>query len=157
MADLMDIAPSTAREVVKADGIRFVVRGLSTPEMAAILARFPDLVGLVAGGNFNVAKLFASISKAIGPIIAAGFGQLGKEESEQRASELSAEIQMDLVLAIWGLTFPKGLDSFVSKLTALLTGMVPGVGGGAKPIKLRLKASRSPSPNSSDSVSRQIM
>jgi hypothetical protein len=157
MADLMDIAPSTAREVLKIDGARLVVRGLNAPEMAAILARFPDIIVLAAGGNFNVAKLIGQVGQAIGPIIAAGFGQLGKEESEQRASEFSAETQMDLITAIWGLTFPKGLDSFVSKLTALLTGMAPGVGGGAKPIKVRLKPSRSPSQNSSDAASRQIM
>ena len=156
MADLMDIAPSTAREVVKLDGARYVVRGLNAPEIATILARFPDLVVLAAGGNFNVAKLIGQVGQAIGPVIAAGFGQLGKEESEQRANLLSAEAQIDLVTAIWRLTFEKGLDSFVSKLTALLTGMA-GVGEGGKPIKLRLKPSRSRSPNSSDTASPQIM
>lgn len=156
MAGLMDIAPSTAREVVKINGARFVVRGLNAPEIAAILARFPDLVVLAAGGNFNVAKLIGQVGQAIGPIIAAGFGQLGKEESEQRASQLSAETQMDLIIAIWGLTFEKGLDSFVSKLTALLTGMAGG-GEGAKPIKVRLRKSPSPLPASSDTASHQIM
>ena len=156
MADLMDIAPSTAREVVKHDGARYVVRGLSWPELCVILSRFPDLVVLAAGGNFNAVKLISQVGQAIGPVIAAGFGQLGKEESEQRASQLSAEMQLHLVSAIWGLTFPKGLDSFVLKLTALLTGTA-GVGGGAKPIKLRLKGSRSASQSSSASASHQIM
>jgi hypothetical protein len=156
MADLLDIAPSTAREVIKHDGVRYVVRGLNFPEIAAIIARFPDLIVLFAGGDFNVPKLMGQVGQAIGPVIAAGFGQLDNEEIEQRASQLSAELQMDLVAAIWGLTFEKGLDSFVSKLTALLTGMAGG-GGGAKPIKVRLKPSRSPSRNSSESASRQIM
>src|SRR5262245_17219795 len=156
MADLLDISPASAREVVKHDGVRYVVRGLNTSEIAAILARFPDLVVVATGGNFNIAKLMGAVSQAIGPIIAAGFGQFGKEESEQRASQLSTEIQMDLIVAIWGLTFPKGLDSFVSKMTVLLTG-VAGVGGGAKPIKIRLKPTRSPSQNSSDAASPRIM
>ena len=43
MADLLDIAPSTAVEVVKIDGKRIKVRGVSVNAIASIVARFPEL------------------------------------------------------------------------------------------------------------------
>ena len=43
MADLLDIAPATAVEVVKIEGQRIVVRGLNGEDIAFIVARFPEL------------------------------------------------------------------------------------------------------------------
>ena len=50
MADLLDIAPSTAVEVVKIDGTRIKVRGVSVDAIASIVARFPEVKSLVNGG-----------------------------------------------------------------------------------------------------------
>ena len=48
MTDLLDIAPSTSVEVVKiAGGRRLTVRGLHGNDIAAIAARFPDLMAIV--------------------------------------------------------------------------------------------------------------
>lgn len=152
MADLLDIAPSTACEVVKFDGNRITVRGLSGSAIAAIVARFPDLSAVIGGGIAGT-RLIAQFGHAIGPIIAAGCGHLGDERYEQRAGELPIEVQLDLINAIIRLTFPKGPVSFVEKLSALLVGVDEGV----KPLKLRLRKSRSPSQSSSASASRQIM
>ena len=153
MADLLDIAPSTAREVLRIDGIRIVVRGLSGPAIAAIVARFPDLVILASGGGISGPRLIGQFGQAIGPIIAAGIDHLGDEKYEQRASELSVDDQLDLVNAIIRLTFKKGPVSFVEKLTALLMGADEGV----NPVKVRLRRSPSPSQPSSDTASHQIM
>jgi hypothetical protein len=155
MADLLDIAPSTACEVVRIDGTRIVVRGLHGDAIASIVARFPELgVLLGSGGNIGP-QLIDRFGSAIGPIIAAGCGHLGDEKYEQHASTLLVEYQLKLVKAIIGLTFPFGLASFIETVTALL---LPGADEEAKPvIKVRLKKSPSPSPPSSDTVSRPIM
>ena len=49
MADLLDIAPSTAVEVVKISGQRITVRGISVDAIASIVARFPGLKSLAVG------------------------------------------------------------------------------------------------------------
>lgn len=150
MADLLDIAPSTACEVVKINDKRIVVRGLHGDAIASIVARFPELGALLGGGNDIGPRLIERFGSSIGPIIAAGCGHLGDEKYEQHASTLLVEFQLKLVKAIIGLTFPNGLISFIETMTAL----VSGADEGAKPvIKVRLKKSPSPSPPSSDADS----
>jgi len=58
-----------------------------------------------------------------------------------------------LLRAIFGLTFPNGIGSFVEELTSL----IGGAGEGAKTVKVRLRKSPSPSPPSSDVDSRPTM
>jgi hypothetical protein len=151
MADLLDIAPSTACEVVKIEGKRIVVRGLHGDAIASIVARFPELGALVGGSSEIGPRLIERFGSSIGPIIAAGCGHLGDEKYEQHARTLLVEYQLKLVKAILGLTFPFGLTSFIEMVTALLL----GTDEGAKPvIKVRLKKSPSPSRPSSDADSR---
>jgi hypothetical protein len=154
MADLLDIAPSTACEVVKINGMRIVVRGLHGDAIASIVARFPELGALLGGGNDIAPRLIERFGNSIGPIIAAGCGHLGDEKYEQHAKILLVEYQLKLLKAIIGLTFPNGLASFIETVTALLA----GADEGAKPvIKVRLKKSPLPSQPSSDAASRPIM
>ena len=152
MADLLDITGLTACEVIKINGDRVTVRGLSGPTIAALVGRFPHLGAVVGGGAVGV-QLILQFGHAIGPIIAASVGHLGDEAYEKHASEFPVEVQLELIDAIKRVTFPKGLVSFAEKLTALLMGADEGV----KPLKLRLRKSRSPSQNSSDLASHQIM
>ena len=127
MADLLDIAPSTAVEVVKIDGRRIIVRGLHGNAIASIVARFPELGLLLGGGSANIGpRLIERFGDAIGPIIAAGCGHLGDEKYEQHAGTLLVEDQLKLLTAIIGLTFPKGMTSFIGTVTALLSGAGEG-------------------------------
>jgi hypothetical protein len=155
MADLLDIAPSTAVEVVKIDGLRVNVRGVSVDAIASIVARFPELKSLVDGGSGNsfLPRLIQGCGAAVGPIIAAGCGHLADETYEQHAASLLPEHQMKFLKAIFGLTFPNGIGSFVETLTSL----IGGAGEGAKPIKVRLRKSPSPSSPSPDADSRQTL
>lgn len=153
MAGLLDIAPATAREVLRINGVRVVVRGLNANAIASIVARFPDLGVLLGGGGFSGPRLIAQFGRAVAPIIAAGFGHLEDEAYEKHAGELSAEDQLELINAIVRLTFPKGPFSFVEKLTALLT----GDGEGEKPVKIRLRKSQPRSQDSSATASRPNM
>lgn len=148
MADLLDIAPTTAVEVVKINGQRIVVHGLRAPALASIAARFPKLIGLFLGG-FSIAdigpKFIAQFGEATGPIIAAGCGHLADEKYEQHAATvLLLEDQLRLVIAIIRLTFPNGFGFFVEMVASL-----SGAGEEAKVWKVRSKKSPSPSPPSS--------
>jgi hypothetical protein len=154
MADLLDIALSTAVEVVKIDGERFVVRGVSVDAIASIVARFPDLKMLATGEAGDVVqRLIMGCGVAAGPIIAAGFGHLGNEKCEQHAAKLLPEQQIKFLRAIFGLTFPNGIGSFVQELTSLMG----GASEGAKIVKVRLRQSPSTSLPSSDAASHPTM
>ena len=155
MADLLDIAPSTAVEVVKIDGHRVTVRGISVDAIAAIVARFPGLKSLASGdvGGDIVLRLIEGCGAAAGPIIAAGCGHLGDSKYEQLAAKLLPEHQLKFLRAIFGLTFPNGIGSFVQELTNL----IGGAGESAKVIKVRLRRSPSISPPSSDADSHPTM
>jgi hypothetical protein len=155
MADLLDIAPSTAVEIVKIDGQRVMVRGVSVDAIASIVARFPELKSLINGGfgDSIIPRLIEGCGAAIGPIIAAGCGHLGEERYEQRAAALLPEQQIKFIRAIFGLTFPNGIGSFVQELTSLIGGASEEV----KPVRVRLKTSPLPSPQSSDADSHPTM
>lgn len=152
MADLLDIAPSTSVDVVRIGEHRVRVRGVSVNAIAAIAARFPALKTIATetpGDNF-MSLMIAGCGAAIGPIIAAGCGHPGDEQYEKRAEALLPEEQLKLLRAIFGLTFPNGIGSFVEELTRLIGGASEGA---PKVVKLRLKKSPSPSPLSSDPAS----
>jgi hypothetical protein len=155
MADLLDIAPSTAVEVVKINGLRVKVHGVSVDAIASIVARFPELKSLASGasGDNFLPRLIQGCGAAVGPIIAAGCGHLTDEAYEQHAAKLLPEHQMKFLKAIFGLTFPNGIGSFVEDLT----GLIGGAGEGAKTVKVRLRKSPSPSSPSDDADSHQTL
>jgi hypothetical protein len=156
MADLLDIAPSTACEVVKIDGHRIIVHGVSVDAIASIVTRFPGLKSLASGdvGGDIVLRLIEACGAAAGPIIAAGCGHLGNPKYEELAAKLLPEYQLKFLRAIFGLTFPNGIGSFVQELTGLMTGADEGA---ARVVKVRLKRSPSTLQRSSDAVSRPTM
>src|SRR5262245_2116421 len=153
MADLLDIAPSTAIESVRVNGgTRLIVHGLNANAIASIAARYPKVVGLFLGGTGTAdlqPQLIGQLGEAVAPIIAAGCGELANEEAERRANNLLLEDQLKLFKAIWTLTFPNGLDAFLKALASLTD-----AGEGAKVVKVRLRQSRSLSQPSSDAASR---
>jgi hypothetical protein len=155
MADLLDIAPSTAVAIVTVNERRIKVRGVSIDTIASIVARFPELKMLFNGsGGDIVPRLIAGCGAAVGPVIAAGCGHAGEEEYEQRAASLLPEQQLKFVRAIFGLTFPNGIGSFVEELSSLIGGESEGA---AKVVKMRLKKSPLASPDSSDAASHPTM
>jgi hypothetical protein len=155
MADLLDIAPSTAVEVVKIEGKRVIVHGLHGNAIASIVARFPELGMLLGGASANLGpRLIERFGSAIGPIIAAGCGHLGDEKYEQHAGTLLVEYQLRLLKAIIGLTFPNGITSFIEVMMTLMIGVVEKK---AKVITVRLRKSPSPSLPSSATDSRPTM
>ena len=143
--DLLDIAPATSVVSVKlSDGQRLVVRGLNANAIAAIAARFPNLIAAFATAGDNVVMLISSFGIATGPAIAAGCGHLGDDKAEAIANGLLAEDQMKLLKAIYGLTFPNGLGVFVDQVTAMIAPT-----DDTQKVRIRLKKSPSASPHSS--------
>jgi len=154
MSDLLDIAPATSVAVVKIDGHRQIVRGISISAIASIVARFPVLKSVATGGAVSnedfIAKLIVGCGAACGPIIAAGCGHLGDAEYEERANALLPEQQLKFIAPIVELTFPNGIGSFFESLMRL-------IGGATKEadvvkVKIRSRQSRSTSPPSSATV-----
>lgn len=158
MADLLDIADSTAVESVRINGGgRLVVRGLNANAVASIAARYPKVIAMFVGG-FSGADLLQSqvmlqFGAAVAPVIAAGCGNLADEEAERRANNLLLEDQAKLFWAIWGLTFPNGLNAFLQ----VLASFTPSTEEGAKIYRVRPKRSPSSSQPSSEEASRLPM
>lgn len=151
MADLLDIVPQTAVEVVKFDGHRIKVRGVSIPMMATLISRFPKLKDAILSGD--MLRLMEGVGSATSAIIAAGCGRLGDAEYEQSVDTLLPEHQLKLLKAIIGLTFPNGIGPFLEELAILMNGPSEE----AKTIRVRFKTSPSISPASSAEVSRPTM
>lgn len=162
MADLLDIAPVTQSEAVWIGDKRLTVRALSPNAIASIIARFPEIKSVVAGGGDDIIlSLIRFCGNAIGPIIAAGCGHLEDDAQERAATNMTLEQQAKFLTAIWRVTFPNGIGSFVEAMTILINNMF-GMGEGAKPIKIRsrniLRTSRSPSsPSAGEPVSPPTM
>lgn len=157
MADLLDIAPSAAVQVVEIDGQSITVRAISFDAIASIVVRFPTLKMLMKDGFGDdfLPRLMLGCAASIGPIIAAGCGHLADEAYERRARDLSLQQQVKFLKAILQLSFPNGLGSFAEELTGLFNSLVGSEG--AKPIKMRSRNSRSGSQPSLDEASLQTM
>jgi hypothetical protein len=155
MADLLDIAPTTASEVVKINGDPLTVHSLGAPAIASLAVRFPDVIPILFGTSAgNIGGKIGQLGNAVGPIIAAGCGHLGDEKYEQyAATAFLLEDQLRLVIAVIGITFPNGLGFFEEMVERVNRFTSAAVGEAKKTYKVRLKGSPSPSPSLSDEVS----
>lgn len=121
MASLLDIVPT--RITVPVGTTTIEVSDIPFEDLVEILTRFPEVVGLFMGqGRDNpelVGQLLFKAPKAVGAIIAAGIGKLGDEAEEKAARRLSVEAQLDLLVAIYKATMPRGPRPFVVRLKAL--------------------------------------
>ena len=101
MADLLDIAPSTAVEVVKIDGAaHYGARPARRMPSHPLWRAFPNHwnVAWWSGAAISGRELIEQFGAAIGPIIAAGCGHLGDEKYEQHAEPaLLLEDQLKLI------------------------------------------------------------
>src|SRR5215831_7101313 len=145
----LDNGPCVIRQRYRINNQRILVHPVSVQAMATLIQRFPELRQIANGkdGTDLVTQLVIGCGKAVGPIIAASCGYLGDEDREMAAANLPPDDQLELLEAIFSVTFPNGIGSFVARLTNLM-----GAGNveRAKVWKVRLKKSPSTSPASSD-------
>src|SRR5580765_7778572 len=139
MTDLLDIAPATpTKNVTLSDGTDVTVHCLNFGQIAALAARFPKLIALLALGESAIPQLISGGGALLAPIIAAGCGHFGDEKAERIAATLLPDDQMKLFEAIYWLTYPNGIGAFLETMASLATGPVKQTD---KRVKVRLKNS----------------
>ena len=127
MAGLTDIIPPS--EVVH--GV--TLRGISFKAVADLFGRFPEIGAVMSG---TTPTSFGG--DAIAAIIAAGSGYAGDAAQEAAASNLPADVQLDLLSPIIRLTIgPKGLGPFMQRLATL--GGIEQSGPKQGPAKIRVR------------------
>jgi hypothetical protein len=119
MGVLTDITVS--RETVDIWGKGVEVRGITLSALAQALARFPELAKLFDKRAFDYEQLLKEAPRVAGAAMAAGVGCLGDEAEEQAALALPLEAQLDLLAAIFRLTFKAGVGPFAEKLGNLMS------------------------------------
>jgi hypothetical protein len=115
MTSFLDIAPSTA--TVEVCGQSVHVPGISALGLAALFRRFPEILTLFQGGAIAAATdLFELAPVAVSAILAAGLGHVGDHKIEEHAAKFPVGTQLEIILAIFGATFPRGVEDFIEAL-----------------------------------------
>ena len=132
MVSLIDIAPQ--QKTVPICDVDIAVFGVSAEGIAQLLIAFPELRQMMGGkakaSEVTAETIMSVAPRAVAAAIAAGTGHPGDPAHEAAASKLAIGDQLDLLSAIFDMTFPKGLDPFVAKLEALgIMGRAPAALG----------------------------
>ena len=114
---LADLAPMS--EDVPIGDSFLTVHGISAKDGLAVFQRFPKIVGMVSKEGFNLGSFLSVAPDAVAAIIAAACGDLGNEDAEAAAGNLSVETQFDILEATGRLTFSKGFAPFAQRIMAL--------------------------------------
>lgn len=121
MVSLVDIGP--LRDEVDLRGKKVETRGVSASTIFMLLSNSDELRRIFAGREINGEMLVTLVEQAplaVAEIIAAGTGKAGDAPTIDFAfRELAAGESYDLLKSILGMTFPRGVQSFVEELTAL--------------------------------------
>ena len=96
-----------------------MVRGLSFVDILGLFQRYPEARKWF-GQGLKAQDLLALAPAAIGAVIAGGFGKLGDDAAEAKASSINVETQLDLLTAIGKATFRDGFGPFVKRLAEAL-------------------------------------
>jgi hypothetical protein len=142
MVSLLDIVDQ--QKTVPIRGKDIPVSGVSAEGVAYLLGAFPELRQMMAGGakasEVTVDHIMKIAPRAVAAAIAAGTGAPGDAKVEEAAGKLSVGEQVELLAAIFDLTFPQGIDPFVARLEAF--GLVGGPAASGK-----VPATPSPAPS----------
>lgn len=132
--DLLSIAAPAASVAVGPSGESIEVRGLTLRDIAALLARFPEVLTMFKGGDIDLTALLAAAPGAAAAIMAAGAGHVGNPAAEDICAALSVEYQTNVLIKIGELTFPGGIGPFAERMAALSSSL-PGLStnGAAEP------------------------
>jgi hypothetical protein len=134
MVSLLDIAE--AQKTVAIRGQDIPVYGISAEGIAHLLGAFPELRKMFAGKATEITpeQMMNLAPRAVASAIAAGTGLIGDPKAEAMAAKLSIGEQLELLAAIFDLTFPQGLGPFLDRLDALGV-RDPAVSGWAQDMK----------------------
>lgn len=127
MTSLLDIGD--LRSTVKVRGKELEVAGISAETIFHLLDDIPELRKLLtgAGGEIKPQDLLTKVPGAVSSIIAAGTTPDYYDRPEgdrkmlvQAAKGLSLGEQTDVLKAIWDITFPTGIQTFLDALAELM-------------------------------------
>jgi hypothetical protein len=119
MPSLVDLG--TLTEPVTIRGQKLEVQGISARSLLLLLQRFPELRMMMAGRakDLEPDQMLNMMPQAVTVVIACGLGKPGDKEEEAAAEQLAVGEQLLLFRAIWRISFPEGLQSFMEALEAL--------------------------------------
>lgn len=146
MPSLLDIGKLT--RIVTIRGVDVEVRGLSGLTFLHLLDEFPELRKMMAQGGSqepDPAVLLQQAPGAVASAVASACGYVKGSPDWGKALEMVAELslgeQMEILLKVWELTFPKGIQNFIDALEKLAKEVVGAPGW--------VQATKSPGPSSS--------
>jgi hypothetical protein len=118
MVSLLDIADQQKTVTIRDKDV--AVFGISAQDIVYLFGKFPELRLLMSGKQADLTPetLLKLAPGAVAAAIAAGTGSAGDEQAEAVAARLGLGEQLDLLAAIFDLTFPQGVGPFVQKLDA---------------------------------------
>ena len=115
---LLDIGAPTEEVQIGTRGA-VTVHGLSAENMVELFQRFPDAMKWITPGNVDLARMTTAGPKLITAVIAYATGSPNSEEAEAVAGNLSIELQLDILEAVFRLSFKDGFGPFVARIAAL--------------------------------------
>lgn len=118
MAGLLDIAPVAKRVLIPIEGGEHPVdvQGLSIAHIRDLIARYPDVVGMI-GRKLDVKVLMKAGPDVVATVIAAACGSPGPA-GEAVALTLGAGVQAEILTHVIKLTMPRGPAPFMELLKA---------------------------------------
>jgi hypothetical protein len=151
MADIFDLVPPA--EFVEIGETRTEVRAIDLSQALQIMARFPSLTALLAGGKKTIGLNDLLASGAVPAIIAAGLVHR-REGDEADLARLDADTQAMMLIPILRLTMPRGVVPFLTRVTEFVTVLSPSPAPTREDIANELvrRSSRKPSPSSSSNT-----
>lgn len=119
IVSLLDIGELASKVEIRGKSIKVV--GLSGEHIVSLMQRFPQVREMMAGrtGALSPEGIMALTGEAIGAVIAAGTEAAGNAQAEQAARGLSVGEQAALIGAIFELSFPFGMEAFISTIESL--------------------------------------
>jgi hypothetical protein len=125
MVSLVDIGPAV--DTVEVRGKVVEVNGLTASHIVGVLYSFPEVRKILAAQEADLGVIIAQAPLAIGRLIAAGTGKPDDAETIAVANGLGVGEQYEILTKVFGLTFPKGLESFLDGVGGALKQLgVPG-------------------------------
>jgi hypothetical protein len=149
--NLLKLAPSVATEKVMIGGEEIEIGGISADAIAALAVRFPQIATVLTKAQqsqgIEWGEVLPILGDAVGPLIAAGCGELGDVEAEAVASRLAFPLQAQLAVPILKRTFPDGIGPFVAWVTGEIEAIAKTAPMAAPARGIRIRSRKSPPPS----------
>ena len=125
--ELIDLLPRS--ETIEIDNKQKVtIFGLSAEDIVALFIRFPPLQGVMVGRGIAPLALLELGPSVVAALCAAAMKKLGDKKSEDAASKLTIEMQLDILEALGRCTFSKGFGPFAQRLRVIAGALSAEVG-----------------------------